>query len=108
MWPALLIVVLLGWLRTIGRNAGWLGPGFATAAFVLSILLLLVFLIWWTAVSLNRTDRERRRAEKRLDVLVRVSELIRTRHDPFELSYAVAETVGVELNLRRQTLQDII
>ena len=101
MWPALLIVVLLGWVRTMGRNAGWFSPGFGTAMFVLSILLLLVFLIWWTAASLDRTDRERRMAEKRLDVLVRVSELIRTLHDPNELSYAVAKTVGVELDLRR-------
>jgi hypothetical protein len=101
MWPALLIVVLLGWFRTMGRDAGWFGPGFGTAVFVLSILLLLVFLIWWTAVSLNRTDRDRRIAEKRLDVLVRVSELIRVLHDPNELSYAVAKTVGVELDLRR-------
>jgi signal transduction histidine kinase/ActR/RegA family two-component response regulator len=101
MWPALLIVVLLGWFRTMGRGAGWFGAGFGTAMFVLSILLLLVFLIWWTAVSLNRTDRDRRIAEKRLDVLVRVSELIRTLHDPNELSYAVAKTVGVELDLRR-------
>ena len=63
MWPVMLIVVLLGWARTIGRHAGWFGPGFATAAFVLSILSILLVLIWWTAVSLNRTDRERRRAE---------------------------------------------
>jgi hypothetical protein len=71
MWPALLLVVLLGWLRTIGRNAGWIGAGFGTAVFVLSILLLLVFLIWWTAVSLNRTDRERRRAEAERERLLR-------------------------------------
>lgn len=101
MWPLFLIVILLGWIRTIGRNNGWFGAGFGTAAFVLSILLIVTFLIWWTAVSLNRADRERGRAEKRLDVLVCVSELIRTLHDPYELSYAVAETMGVELDLRR-------
>ncbi|HEU4765792.1 MAG TPA: ATP-binding protein [Pyrinomonadaceae bacterium] len=232
MWPALLIVVLLGWIRTNGRSEGWFSAGFATAVFVVLILLLLVALIWWTAVSLNRSDRERyridlalrhsesrltalleqlpvgigltdregrflvrnsllnnfvgdrlssldpvlstrwrawdengrllapsewpsaralkgesvtpgtemlytadngrqiwtrvlcvpfrdqfdevdgvivvvenideqRRAENRLDVLVRVSELIRTLHDPYELSYAVAETVGTHLNVRR-------
>ena len=232
MWPALLIVILLGWIRTNGRSEGWFSAGFATAVFVLMILLLLVALIWWTAVSLNRSDRERhrvdlalrhsesrltalleqlpvgigltdregrfllrnsllnnfvgdrlssldpvlsarwhawdedgrlldpsewpsaralrgesvtpgtemlytaddgkqiwtrvlcvpfrgqsdeldgvivvvqnideqRRAENRLDVLVRVSELIRTLHDPYELSYAVAETVGTHLNVRR-------
>jgi signal transduction histidine kinase/ActR/RegA family two-component response regulator len=44
---------------------------------------------------------EQRRAENRLDVLVRVSELIRTLHDPYELSYAVAKTVGSHLNVRR-------
>jgi len=232
MWPALLVVIFLGWIRTIGRNSGWFSPGFATAAFVLAILFLLFGLIWWTAVSLNRTDRERRlvdvalrhsearltalleqlpvgigltdregrflvsnsllsnfvgdrlssldpalsarwrgwheegrlldpsewpssralrgesvspgcemlytaengkqiwtrvlsvpfrdqadeiagvivvvqdideqrRSENRLDVLVRVSDLIRTLHDPSELSFAVAKTVGTHLNVRR-------
>src|SRR5688572_33159504 len=62
MWPVLLIVILLGWIRTNARSDGWFSAGFATAAFVLAILLLLAGLIWWTAVSLNRTDRERRLA----------------------------------------------
>jgi signal transduction histidine kinase/ActR/RegA family two-component response regulator len=108
MWPALLIVVVLGWIRTITRNSNWSSPGFATAVFVLAILLLLTGLIWWTAVSLNRTDRERyladlalRQSEARLTVLVRVSEVIRTIRDPYELSYAVAETIGRHLNVRR-------
>ena len=59
MWPAFLLVIVLGWIRAIGYRAGWYSSGFATAVFVLSILLLLVGLIWWTAASLNRTDRER-------------------------------------------------
>lgn len=232
MWPVLLIVILLGWIRTNAHSEGWFSAGFGTAAFVLAILLLLAGLIWWTAVSLNRTDRERllanlalqhsearlsalleqlpvgvgltdpqgrilvsnsllnsfvgdripsaddalstrwrawdvegrelprsewpaaralrgeevsggmeflytgedgkqiwtrivsvpfrdqadeiagvviviqnideqRRAEHRLDVLVRVSDLIRTLQDPDELSYAVAQTVGTHLNVRR-------
>lgn len=108
MWPALLLIILLGWIRTIAWNDRWFGHGFGTAAFVLSILLLFAGLIWWTAVSLNRTDRERRlidlalrESEARLTVLVRVSELIRTIHDPDALSYAVAETVGTHLNVRR-------
>ena len=108
MWPALLIVIVLGWIRTATRNAGWYSPGFATAIFVLAILLLLAGLIWWTAVSLNRTDRERRlvdsalrHSEARLTVLVRVSELIRTIHDPYELSFTVAGAVGRHLKVRR-------
>ncbi|HEX6283750.1 MAG TPA: ATP-binding protein, partial [Pyrinomonadaceae bacterium] len=107
MWPALLMVVLLGWIRALGRGAGWFGPGFGTALFVLSILVIFVGLIWWTAVSLNRTDRQRRQAQKRLDVLVRVSELVRTLRDPYELSYAVAKTIGVELDLRRCLFNEI-
>ena len=232
MWSMLLIVVLLGWIRANARSEAWFSAGFATAVFVLAILLLLAGLIWWTAVSLNRTDRERhlastalrhsearltalleqlpvgigltdregrfvvsnsvlksfvgdripaldaresrrwrgwdeegrlldpsewpgvralrgesvtpgheflytapdgkqiwtrllsvpfrdqadeiagvivviqnideqRRAEHRLDVLVRVSDLVRTLQDPYELSYEVARTVGIHLNVRR-------
>jgi PAS domain S-box-containing protein len=238
MWPVLLIVILLGWIRTNARSDGRFSAGFATAVFVLAILFLLAGLIWWTAVSLNRTDRERhlanlalqhsearltalleqlpvgvgltdrqgrflvsnsllnsfvgdripsaddasstrwrgwdadgrlldrsewpgaralrgdpvsagneflytvsdgrqiwtrivsvpfrdqagdivgivivienideqRRAEHRLDVLVRVSDLIRTIQDPEELSYAVAQTVGMHLNVRRCLFNDI-
>jgi signal transduction histidine kinase/ActR/RegA family two-component response regulator len=44
---------------------------------------------------------EQRRTENRLDVLFRISELIRTLHDPYELSYAVAEQVGIHLDVRR-------
>ena len=63
MWPALLIVVLLGWIRNIGHQSGWFSQGFSQALFVLAILLLFVGLIWWTAASLNRTDRERSLAD---------------------------------------------
>ncbi len=108
MWPALLLIILLGWIRTIGHTEHWFGHEFGTASFVVAVLLLFSGLLWWTAVSLNRTDRERRLAnlamresEARLTILVRVSELIRTLHDPYELSYAVAETVGRHLNVRR-------
>ena len=101
MWPAFLILILLGWIRTLTRNAEWPSFGFATASFTLGVLILLAGLIWWTAVSLNRIDKQRHLAEGRLAVLARVSELIRTLRDPYELSYAVAETVGIHLKVRR-------
>ena len=108
MLPAFLVVIILGWIRIIVTSTGWISSSFATAAFVVAILLLLSVLIWLTALSLNRTDRERRRVdlaqrrtENRLNVLFRVSELIQTRHDPYELSYAVAEIVGIHLKVRR-------
>jgi signal transduction histidine kinase/CheY-like chemotaxis protein len=101
MWPALLIVIVLGWIRIVTRDVPWYSPGFATAVFVLVNLSLFSALIWWTAVALNRTDRERRLAETRLDLLVRISELIRTLKDPSELSYAVARMIGSHLKVRR-------
>jgi membrane protein implicated in regulation of membrane protease activity len=63
MLPAFLVVILLGWIRTLTRSAGWFSPGFATAFLVVAVLVLLAVLIWLTALSLNRTDRERRGAE---------------------------------------------
>ena len=63
MLPGFLIIVLLGWLRTLAINAGLFGGGFATAAFVLLMILAFAVLIWRTAVSLNRIDKERRRIE---------------------------------------------
>jgi signal transduction histidine kinase/ActR/RegA family two-component response regulator len=107
MWPALLIVIVLGWIRSM-IFPGAYSKGFTTAIFVSANLFLFAGLMWWTAVSLNRTDRERRLAdlalrhsEARLTILVRVSELIRTIHDPYELSFTVADTVGRHLKVRR-------
>src|SRR6185503_13078421 len=45
------------------RDSEWLSFNFTTASFVMAVLLLLGVLIWLTALSLNRTDRERRVAE---------------------------------------------
>jgi PAS domain S-box-containing protein len=66
MWPVVLLVILLGWIRTIAIRDAWFGHGFATALFTLTFLCVLASLIWWTAVSLNRTDRERRLADSAL------------------------------------------
>lgn len=63
MLPAFLVVILLGWIGTLTRNSGWFSGNFTTAAFVVAVLVLLAVLIWLTALSLNRTDRERRLAE---------------------------------------------
>ncbi|HLM25288.1 MAG TPA: ATP-binding protein [Pyrinomonadaceae bacterium] len=108
MWPALLIVIVLGWIRVVVFNPSAYSLGFTTAVFVSANLFLFTGLMWWTAIALNRTDKERRLAdlalrhsEARLTVLVRVSELTRTLQDPYELSYAVAESVGRHLKVRR-------
>jgi signal transduction histidine kinase/ActR/RegA family two-component response regulator len=63
MLPAFLVVILLGWIRTLTRQAEWFSPGFATAFFGVIMIILLAVLIWLTALSLNRTDRKRRLAD---------------------------------------------
>lgn len=64
MLPAAFFVpILLGWLRTLGREAGLFGAGFGTAAFVLLIILLFAMLIRWTVMAVNRQEAERKRAE---------------------------------------------
>jgi PAS domain S-box-containing protein len=67
MLPAAFFVpILLGWLRTLGRDEGLFSPGFGTAAFVLLIILLFVGLIRWTVLAINRQEAERQQAETAL------------------------------------------
>lgn len=60
----ILVPILIGWLRwqgeKIGVYSGWAG----LAVMVVSSILLLSVMSIWTAVVLNRTDEERRRAEQ--------------------------------------------
>ncbi|MDB6006470.1 MAG: domain S-box, partial [Prosthecobacter sp.] len=60
---AFFVPILLGWLRTLGRNAGLFGQGFGTAAFVVLMILLFAGLIRWTVIAINRQEAERKRAE---------------------------------------------
>jgi PAS domain S-box-containing protein len=67
MLPAAIFVpILLGWLRTLGRQAGMFGAGFGTAAFVVLIIMLFTLLIRWTVMAVNRLEGERRRSEAAL------------------------------------------
>jgi PAS domain S-box-containing protein len=61
---AVLLPIFLGWLRTLGRDAGLFGPGFGTATFVSLIILIFLGLIWWAVLVINREEAERKRAEE--------------------------------------------
>ncbi len=58
------LLLLIGWLRVLGERHGLYGLEFGVAFFATVTVILLTFTIWWTAVSLNRTERARRRAEQ--------------------------------------------
>jgi PAS domain S-box-containing protein len=61
---ALFVPVFLGWLRVVGEKSGFYGTGFGSAMLVMTLLLMLVGLIWWSATALNRADAQRRKVEE--------------------------------------------
>ena len=65
--PAVILIpALVGWLGWLGRQQGMLDQVMGLSLFVVANIVILTALIWWNAASLNRMDRERRRAERRL------------------------------------------
>lgn len=56
---AIVLPLLIGWLRLHGERAGFYGPGFGLALFAISVTALFAVLTWVTAVSLNRIDADR-------------------------------------------------
>jgi PAS domain S-box-containing protein len=61
---ALFVPVFLGWLRVMGEKRGYYGTGFGSAVLVMTLVLMLVGLIWWSASTLNRADAQRRKVEE--------------------------------------------
>jgi PAS domain S-box-containing protein len=67
--PAVILIPsLVGWLGWLGRQEGMLDRVMALSLFVLTNIIILTALIWWNAASLNKMDRGRRRAERRLGI----------------------------------------
>ena len=67
--PAVILIPsLVGWLGWLGRQEGMLDRVMALSLFVLTNIVVLTVLIWWNAASLNRMDRGRRRADRRLGI----------------------------------------
>jgi two-component system, cell cycle sensor histidine kinase and response regulator CckA len=68
--PATLFVPLvLGWLYLKGHEAGIFDPAGGIALLSAATTLIVAVLIWQAAVSLNRSDLARRRAEENLQAL---------------------------------------
>ena len=68
MFPAVLIIpAVVGWLRWQAEQQA-AGPGDGPLLFVVANIVILSAFVWWNAASLERMDRDRRRAERRLGV----------------------------------------
>ena len=63
---AVLIPLLLGWLRLRGQHAGWYETEFGLALYATSNVVVFVSLVWWNAGRLQQVDAQRSRAKEKL------------------------------------------
>ena len=67
---AILLPMIVGWLRLQGQRAGWYDTEVGLALFAASNVVIFSVVIWLAARTLNRVDAERRGADfRRLQVL---------------------------------------
>ena len=64
---AILVPLVGGWLKVKGQDAGLYETGFGTALFAVTLMIIFVILIGWTARSQSQSDEKRRRAEEELE-----------------------------------------
>ncbi|MEI7832885.1 MAG: PAS domain S-box protein [bacterium] len=68
-WMAPLVAgipLLLGWLRVWGERSGYYESALGTALMMMTLMLLLIGVIWWTAKMLDQYETERQREEEKL------------------------------------------
>jgi PAS domain S-box-containing protein len=71
---AIVLPILLGWLRLLGQRAGWYDTEVGLALFAASNVLAFAMLIWFAARHLNRLDADRRAADVRRQQSLREGE----------------------------------
>jgi signal transduction histidine kinase len=76
VFPGILLVpVALGWFAVRGISGGLYDPGFAMAAVVLGVMMVLTGLLWWSAAAVN--EHEQRLQDSRGELAMSLSELER-------------------------------
>ncbi len=67
--PAVIVIPLLvGWIYWLAQQHGALDRVMGHSLFVVTNIVIFTALIWFNAAALDRTDRKRRRAERRLGI----------------------------------------
>jgi PAS domain S-box-containing protein len=67
--PAVIVIpAVIGWLRWLGQREGVLDQVVGLSVFVVANIVIFTALVWWNAASVDRLDRKRGRAERRLAV----------------------------------------
>ena len=67
--PAMIMIpAALGWLRWLAQRQGLLDQVMGLSLFVVVNIVILTAMVWWNAAWIDRMDRHRRRAERRVGV----------------------------------------
>ncbi len=67
--PAVIVIPpVVGWMYWLGQQTGGLDQVMGLSLFVVTNVVIFTALIWWNAAALDRMDRKRRRAERRLGI----------------------------------------
>jgi PAS domain S-box-containing protein len=67
--PAVILIpAAVGWARLLAQRERMVDPVMGLSLFVVANIVIFTALVWWTAASLERMDRERHRVERRLGV----------------------------------------
>ncbi len=95
---ALLIPILLGWLRLVGEHMGLFTTELGLAIVVVLSILLFTLLIWVTSRSLGAADRTRRAGERRLATQYEMTRILAQSGSLSQAMPEILEAVGESLD----------
>jgi signal transduction histidine kinase/CheY-like chemotaxis protein len=100
---AIAIPVVLGWVPLWAHLPGDDDIVFLLSTFVITVIIVFTSLIWWSAASLDRMDRNRRRAERRLAAQYTATRVLAESLQPadaiLKILQAVCESLGWEVGV---------
>lgn len=100
---AIVLPLVLGWVRMWGYNQGRYSEEYSRAVFTVSIIVVFVALVWWNARSLHSLDNQRRKAEVELQKFNQeLEDRVAQRTAQLE---AVNRQLAAEVEAREQTQQ---
>lgn len=94
---SILIPAVVGWLCWAGQRNGMLGTVTALSLFAVANIVIFSGLIWANAASLDRADRRRRRAERRLAVQYTTTQVLAQSPRPAEAIPEILRAIGDSL-----------
>lgn len=94
---AILLPIAMGWIRWLAEQRGLAAPITALSLLILAHIVVFTTLVWWNAASLERSDRSRRRAERRLAAQYMTATVLAEAPRPAEAVPKVLQAIGESL-----------